>query len=308
VVTVYQTDGKVVTHLTFDAPHHSPLLGFSQDDKILIVGNASGLVGKHRWGLVKAELFEVATNRHLRSIEMRAGAGAYGCLSPDGKTLIVSGIDVHAALYDLDTGKEVGALTSPDHLPDGPVPRGGNSQDPEWLKWRKNVTNCLAISPDGKFLALGTQGGVVSVWDLGRKKRLWRDEGHDTTVRAVAFAPDGKTVASLGTDRRVVLWSRDRGVQEAQRYTKRGVFECLAYSKVGPSLLVGGQCAGKTGFRAWTPTDGGWWVGEVSRTEKENAHARVLAVSPDGNTVAAGYREIKLWDVKKMLTDPPAKP
>src|SRR5688572_30795874 len=64
-------------------------------------------------------------------------------------------------------------------------------------------------------------------------------EGHEGTVNALAFAPDGETLASAGKDGVVRLWQPPIGRSEL------GVLEspvlCLAFSADGRKLAAGGQ-------------------------------------------------------------------
>lgn len=62
----------------------------------------------------------------------------------------------------------------------------------------------LAISPDSKILAAGTQGGIVlidqSSWSVGWQSRLSRANN------AVAFSPDGWMLAAASDTGRITLW------------------------------------------------------------------------------------------------------
>ena len=64
------------------------------------------------------------------------------------------------------------------------------------------------VSPDGKFMAAG-KDNLVSIYDI------WNPEasvikllGHQSFVKSVSWSPDGKTLASTGTEREsIILWS-----------------------------------------------------------------------------------------------------
>jgi len=57
---------------------------------------------------------------------------------------------------------------------------------------------CITFSPDGKLLASGGADGVVRVWDVetGASRATMAPRRRDAMVFALAFAPDGKTLAA----------------------------------------------------------------------------------------------------------------
>lgn len=107
----------------------------------------------------------------------------------------------------------------------------------------------VAWSPDGKLIATGGKDGMVILWDAATGKEVGRAEpggrGRKNAVRALAFAPDGKTLAaatdfklgkSLGW---VVLLDVSNGkrVQVLDAFTAPPV--ALAFSPDGKTLVVG---------------------------------------------------------------------
>src|SRR5262245_3152359 len=106
---------------------------------------------------------------------------------------------------------------------------------------------------DGPVLAIGWNGGnqLVSV-GLDRKLLFWDfREGkiaHTATtpfiVRALALAPDGKTVAIGGEDPAVELWDVDTGKAKTKLSDHADWIIALTYSADG-KLLASGDFAGK---------------------------------------------------------------
>jgi len=65
----------------------------------------------------------------------------------------------------------------------------------------------LAASPDGRWLAVGTLDGAVSVWAVGESEPRARTSGHRARVSALAFSADSQWLASGSWDGEVRTWA-----------------------------------------------------------------------------------------------------
>jgi WD40 repeat protein len=54
----------------------------------------------------------------------------------------------------------------------------------------------LAISPDGKTLAVGTQDGVLKLFNVPTRREIAVLKGHLTNIPNVSFSPDGRLLIS----------------------------------------------------------------------------------------------------------------
>jgi WD40 repeat protein len=69
--------------------------------------------------------------------------------------------------------------------------------------------NLVALSPNGNYLAVYMNGlRTVQIWDLNQKKAVatWLPVESNTTLTAMAFSPDGKTLVTGATNKVHKLW------------------------------------------------------------------------------------------------------
>jgi WD40 repeat protein len=106
---------------------------------------------------------------------------------------------------------------------------------------------CIALSPDGKLAAAGRVGGDVLVWNVAKGK-LVRTLPVGVQVRALAFSPDGRTLAVAGDDAIVRLYETETGGERRQLRGHSAAVESLAWSPDSRLLASG---SGDTTIVVW---------------------------------------------------------
>ena len=64
----------------------------------------------------------------------------------------------------------------------------------------------MALSPNGRALAIVGTDAVVRLWDVSSHRQLGQPFGQASIVGGMAFSPDGRILAAAGLDNTVRMW------------------------------------------------------------------------------------------------------
>ncbi|MHC5055488.1 MAG: WD40 repeat domain-containing serine/threonine protein kinase [Planctomycetota bacterium] len=222
-----------------------------------------------------------------RSTTLRGHEGGVKAVvfSPEGDRLATSGADGTVALW---------RLNGP-----GPAPTAERRLD----AGEGGVTS-LAWTRGGDLLAAGNEYHTVSVWRAGDGSKLGTLADHEGAVRSIAVSPDGGTLASVGADGSLFLWSVSKGARLADDRPD-GTPTCVAFSPAGDAFVVGHSGTGFLGRKGFaTLRDAA--TCEVTHTFGGENHVVAAAFSPDGAYLATAERSqgilgwsssVRLWNV-----------
>ena len=273
--------------------------------------------------------------------------------SPDGRTLAVSSYG-EIALWDPKTGQQQAVLTGEADSfyyllfsPDGRTlaARSSTSLDETHIYlWNIDTTDVrnselrhiirdhydevssIAFHPDGEILAGGYHLEKIKLWDAanGQLKAACEDYPYQLWVQSVAFARDGKTLASLNISTQssagkaeILLWDVRTG-----KYIKSLKGHGKAIGNTRPIAHGGGIAFSPNGERLisgsldgtvrwWDPKTavsgsffhqlwGGLFGHQKGKLKAHTDQIAAVALSPDGQTLASGSSDetVRVWDLR----------
>lgn len=151
------------------------------------------------------------------------------------------------------------------------------------------------FSPDCKKLITWESADAFRLVSTTTGELLQKFSRQNSPVTAVAWSPDGKTIAA--TDFRVAsLWNSSVGIRAARLKGHSGSLVSIAFSPDGRTIATGGgdAAAGDFTVRLW---DAG--TGRLIHTLKHEHNVTEVAFSPNGRSLIActtGFEAV-LWDV-----------
>ncbi|MGH2949214.1 MAG: hypothetical protein ACRDPC_23670, partial [Solirubrobacteraceae bacterium] len=244
-------------------------MSFTPDGRTLVTSGADG--GVLAWDVERGSIAQ----------RLSGHSGEVGGLdvSGDGRTLLTAATDTRAILWDLagdrrlDRRFDVGRRFA---LPD--TPRG------------------IAVSPDGRTLALTHSDGMVDLIDTRTLRRRASVRAIDGSAASVAFSTDGRLLAVTGEGGRLTLWNAKTLAPAGELSGMRNYSQALAFSPDGTLLA-----AAEVNVRRPQPLR----VWDVRRRTLTGFRARTaagsIAFSPDGKLLAAAAVE-RGTDIRDVRT------
>jgi WD40 repeat protein len=200
-------------------------LAFSPDGKLVAAGSGAAV-----------RLWDTATAKPLRTLEVPSSRISSVAFSRDGQRLAAGTAHGTLHVWEVATGTEWKRPSG--HI--GPVP-------------------ALAFSPDGRSVATLGDDNTWRLWDAatGAEQRVFGNLTPDTSFRrldgswaqvvfVLAFAPDGKTLATRGSGpNSLFLWDLPGGSKRLfqPQLTDQDKLHGVAFTPDGKALAVGGYAA-----------------------------------------------------------------
>jgi WD40 repeat protein/uncharacterized caspase-like protein len=274
-------------------------VAFSADGKTLASGSRDN----------KIKLWEVATDRELRTLAGHSDSVTSVAFSADGKMLASGSEDKTIKLWEVATGRELRTLSghsfyvsSVAFSADGNTLASGSwdktiklwevatGRELHKLPRQADSVTSVAFSADGTLASIG--GATIKLWEVSTGRELRTLAGHSRMVDSIAFSTDGKTLASGSEDKTIKLWEVSTGRELRTLAGHSNGVNSVAFSADGKTLASGSR---DETIKLWEVDTGR----ELRTLTGHSDYVESVALSADGKTLASASKDhtFVLWEV-----------
>jgi WD40 repeat protein len=166
-----------------------------------------------------------------------------------------------------------------------------------------NMGHTIDLNHDGTLLAEGGgwRSAVVRITEVATGKTYRLLEGHPGIINALAFSPDGSSLASGGGDRVIRFWNPRNGSISASLYGHQKSINALAFNPRGEILVSGSQ---DETMKVWDLKSGAL-LRTIDVSSDGIWGVQAMSFSPDGKSlVTAGDNgSLRIWDTTLWKTE-----
>ena len=265
-------------------------------------------------------LWDVATGKHLKTLQRHIDHIKGVSFSPDGQKLASVSSKKSIHLWEVETGLFLEKITlrghtdhvitasfSPDWQTLATVSGIGPGDDYAIHLWDVTTGTHLktlrhtypfwsvSFSPDGQTLASANgiwddEEYTIHLWDVETGQHLQTFRGHES-FHSVLFSPDGRTITGASDDKNIYLWNVATGqhLKTLQGHTAR--IMSVSFSPDGQTLASADDHGT---IYLW---DAKTWR-RLHRLPNVVSDAQTISFSPDGQAFAhVSYGHILLWRI-----------
>ncbi|HEX8173803.1 MAG TPA: WD40 repeat domain-containing protein [Pyrinomonadaceae bacterium] len=152
----------------------------------------------------------------------------------------------------------------------------------------------LLLAIESARISMTTEAVAALKRSLVAQQTRFVLRGHEAGVRAAAFSPDGKFVATSSWDKTARVWEAATGKNVSVLSGHEGPVPYVAFSRDGQFLVTSGRDGKALIWADWQTS-----APRVAVTLSESAGLWSAAFSPDGRyIVTAGDKILHLWELK----------
>ncbi|HEY7327633.1 MAG TPA: protein kinase [Gemmataceae bacterium] len=286
--------------------HGQPItsLAFTPDD--------GTLVSMARDGTVRLWNLQTPPERERATLAIQPGF-ACGAVHPDGRTLVTCDGTDKRVFWDIASGKELrsapGRVWHTAYRPDGKMLIGTtdnydvtfwDTESGEMKRVERGEPNsgmsALAISPDGRRVAVSDVRGVIHLWHTGDAREHRSCKAPEGCASGLTFSADSKTLAAAGKDGRLHLFDVTTTRERSSFPAHEREVAFLTYSPDGKQLIS----AGADGRIVIQDSSNG----RELRSLKMPVTITAAALAGDGRHLAVGHVDGALSILRIKLESP----